>query len=316
MRKKIIFLLFISISVFALLGQEKSIVLKTETGNLDGTLLIPSKPKKVPIVVLISGSGPTDRDGNNPEMKNNSLKMLANALYDNGIATLRFDKRGTAESTLAIEDEASLRFETYINDVCDWVDLISENPKFTNIFIAGHSEGSLIGMVAARKNKKVNGYISISGAGFPADEILRKQLQVQLSEDYMIQANAMLDTLKWGSKLQLVPADFYILFRPSVQPYLISWFKYNPKQEISILNIPSLLINGGRDIQVGTENLEELINSQPNAESVIIPTMNHVLKNCKSTLMKDQLPTYKNPNIPINTTLVDVIVGFIERNRE
>lgn len=313
MKKKLALCLF-SFFLFFLSAQEHNIVLETETGNIDGTLLLPKKPKKVPVVILISGSGPTDRNGNNPQMKNNSLKMLAQSLYEKGIATLRFDKRGVAESTLSMEEEADMRFETYIHDVNSWVYLLAKNPRFSKIFIAGHSEGSLIGMVAAQQCQQVAGFISICGAGYSADEILRKQLQSQLSEDFFIQANAMIDTLKSGKKLNFVPSDFYILFRPSVQPYLISWFRFNPQREIATLKIPTLLIQGGNDIQVEVDNVERLLENLPTAEAVIIPSMNHVLKNCKSRLIKDQLPTYNNPNIPISVTLSDVISGFIHRN--
>lgn len=299
---------------FLLTAQEQNVVLSTTTGDLEGTILMPKKGKKVPLAVLVSGSGPTDRDGNNPQMKNNSLKQLAESLCEQGIATLRFDKRGVAESTLALDDEANIRFETYINDVCDWIEYASTIARVSHIFVIGHSEGSLIGMIAARKNQHTNGFISLSGAGYPADEILRKQLNAQLSENYILQANAMIDTLKNGKTLQQVPADFYSLFRPSVQPYLISWFRYNPQLEMATLKIPVLLINGGRDIQVGTENLEALLTALPSSETAIIPTMNHVLKDCSSTSIQDQFPTYNNPDFPINKTLVDVISGFIHRN--
>lgn len=314
MSKKLIFVAFCFIAGL-LMAQEQNVVLSTETGALDGTLLLPQKPKKVPLAVLISGSGPTDRNGNNPQMKNNSLKQLAESLCEQGIATLRFDKRGVAESTLALDDEANIRFETYIDDVCAWVEFISKNPRVSEIFIVGHSEGSLIGMVAARKSPFVSGFVSISGAGYPADEVLRKQLQEQMPETFFLQADAMIDTLKSGKLLQTVPPDFYVLFRPSVQPYLISWFRYHPQRELATLKIPVLLINGGRDIQVDVDNLEQLLAVFPTAESAILPSMNHVLKNCESTAIKDQLPTYNNPDLPINQTLVDLIARFIYRHR-
>ncbi|MDD4848047.1 MAG: alpha/beta hydrolase [Bacteroidales bacterium] len=314
MNKKWMLLMFCFVALW-LTAQEQNVVLTTPTGNLEGTLLLPEKPKKVSLVVLISGSGPTDRDGNNPQMKNNSLKLLAEALCHQGIATLRFDKRGVAESTMALDEEANIRFETYISDVEAWVAWAAKNNRIKDIFIAGHSEGSLIGMVAARKSPDIKGFISLSGAGFPADVVLRQQLQKQMPPEYFSQVDAMIDTLKSGKLLTNVPAEFFVLFRNSVQPYLISWFRFDPQREIATLKMPVLIINGGRDIQVDVDNLEALQAALPSAESVIFPTMNHLLKNCCSLLIKDQLPTYNDPVFPINETLVDVIVGFIHRNK-
>ncbi|MFZ9404005.1 MAG: alpha/beta hydrolase, partial [Sediminibacterium sp.] len=179
-------LLFLLITVFLvnILFAQKSINyssqfvdLKTNTGSLYGTLLIPNTVKeKVPVVLIIAGSGPTDRDGNNAMMKNNSLKMLAESLANNGIASLRYDKRGIGESKAALISEANLSFEDLIQDAQQWVQILKENKKFSKIIIIGHSEGSLIGMNAA---KNANGFISLAGAGRSADLILKEQLGAQ-----------------------------------------------------------------------------------------------------------------------------------------
>ena len=128
-----------------------AVELNTKTGIIYGTLLLPNNiSNKVPVVILISGSGPTDRDGNNPVMKNNSLKQLAEALANNGIASVRYDKRGIGESVKAAKSESELRFEDYISDAIDWISFVKQNPKFSKVIIIGHSEGSLIGMNAAK----------------------------------------------------------------------------------------------------------------------------------------------------------------------
>jgi len=152
---------------------EEIVILNTETGNIEGTLMMPpSNPTKT-IALIIAGSGPTDRDGNNPAMKNNSLKMLAIELNKNGIASLRYDKRGIGKSMQAGLKEADLRFENYVNDAKKWTVYLKNKLKFNNIIVIGHSEGSLIGMIASQNNI-VSKFISIAGAGQSADKIIRE----------------------------------------------------------------------------------------------------------------------------------------------
>ena len=129
-------------------GQEEEITLETKTGDIKGSLLIPSVSEKTAVVLIIAGSGPTDRNGNNPMMTNNSLKMLAKELQKNGIASVRYDKRGIGESKNSGLQEIDLRFEDYVQDVEGWIKLLKEDDRFSNIIVLGHSEGSLIGMIA------------------------------------------------------------------------------------------------------------------------------------------------------------------------
>ena len=130
-----------------LTSEESPVTLSTATGDIKGRLLLPANATTCPVVLLIAGSGPTDMDGNNPMMKNNSLKFLAEGLAQKGIASLRFDKRGIAGSAAAGKEESKLRFEDYINDVTGWIDFLAKDKRFTGITVAGHSEGSLIGML-------------------------------------------------------------------------------------------------------------------------------------------------------------------------
>nr|MCH9793032.1 alpha/beta hydrolase [Planctomycetota bacterium] len=168
------FLIVSSSSIAA--PSEKIVTLKTETRTLEGTLLTPETKDKIPVALIIAGSGPTDRDGNNPLMQNNSLKMLASELFKNGIATLRYDKRGIGQSKMTNLNESELRFDNYIQDAKEWLDFLKRNQKFNQIIVIGHSEGSLIGMIASHQ-KDVDKFISIAGSGQPADQIIREQLK-------------------------------------------------------------------------------------------------------------------------------------------
>ncbi|MGV0919100.1 alpha/beta hydrolase [Empedobacter falsenii] len=270
--------------------------------KLFGTLCLPQNVKsKIPIVLLISGSGPTDRNGNNNMMINNSLKYLAHSLAEKGIASIRYDKRGIGESSIANLDESKLTFDDYVEDASNWVTFLKKDKRFSSISIAGHSEGSLIGILASTKN--VDKFISVSGAGEPIDQILKKQL-TQLPEKLKTESYAIIDSLKNGNIVNNINPNLSALFRKSVQPYLISWIKYNPVNEINKLTIPFLVIQGDMDIQVDTDNAKNL---SPKS-AVIIKGMNHVLKNVTS---KEDLSSYNNPELSINTELVEVIYNFI-----
>lgn len=309
-----IFLLFTTVSLFAQINiNEQAIVLKTETGDIYGTLKIPISSKKLPVALIIAGSGPTDRNGNNPAMVNNSLKMLSDSLYAKGIASVCFDKRGIAASQQAGKNEADLRFDDYVNDASAWVDMLNKDERFSQITVIGHSEGSLIGMVAANKNKKISKFVSIAGAGQPAADILKEQLEPQMAAQPQMkeQIFGYIDQLQAGKEIDDVPETLYSLFRPSVQPYMISWFKFNPQNEIATLTIPTLILQGTTDIQVTEKDANLLAKANPKARKVVIENMNHVLKNCDSTDQQTQLKTYTDANLPINSKLCIEIVNFI-----
>ena len=293
-------------------AQEESIILKTSTGDIDGTLTLPDTKTNITVVLIIAGSGPTDRNGNQESMENNSLKFIAEELRKNGVASVRYDKRGIAKSEDAMSTEKSLRFETYVNDVKDWVDLLSKDKRFTKIIVAGHSEGSLLGMIAAENNKNVNAFISIAGAGRPADEILKEQLD-KAPKDVKDIMFPMIDTLKQGDTIGNVPPFFYGLFRPSVQPYMISWLKYDPQTEIKKLEIPVLILQGTTDIQVKENDANLLAKAQPKAELKLIKNMNHVLKDCDTTDKEKQKPIYSNPDIPLNKEFTAELINFIKK---
>lgn len=287
---------------------ETNISLETKTGKLFGTVTTPKKFSKIPVALIIAGSGPTDRDGNNPYAKTANLQKLAYALVENNIASLRFDKRGIGESKNAAKSEADLRFDDYVNDVRDWIKLLRKDNRFSKIIIIGHSEGSLIGMIAANDADE---YISISGAGQSADKILREQLSNQ-PKQVKDTSFAIIDTLMMGKTVGHVNLLLYSLFRPSVQPYLISWFKYDPQIEIKKVKKPILIIQGTNDIQITVADAERLKRADPKVKLVLIKNMNHVFRIVNGD-RQENLKTYNDPSIPISDELVKSIVEFIKR---
>ena len=311
---KKITLLLLCLFCLKLYAVDEEIIMEVDSLQLHATLRFPANVpygEKMPVALFIAGSGPTDRDGNNPQMKNNSLKFLAQALQEQGIATLNYDKRGIAESVVPNMKEEDLSFEDYIRDAQRWIKFLDKDPDFTEIILIGHSEGSLIGMCAAKDNPQVSAFISIAGVGVSADEILKTQIGAQ-SPELLKKVSPMIDDLKQGKLLGEVDPMLNFLFRPSVQPYMISWFKYTPTEVIKELKIPVLIINGTTDIQVGTDQAELLAKANPEAELVIVEGMNHVLKETTGTNQLAQLPTYINPDLPISSELSPAIVGWLK----
>ncbi len=309
--KKIILLAVVLFSAFSF-GQQTVGFSKTTieiNSLLNGTLYSPSKQtKKTNLVILIAGSGPTDRDGNQKGLTNNSLKLLAEALANNGIAVYSYDKRIFAQMATGKLDEASLSFDNFIDDAKTVLLHFKNQKKYHSITIAGHSEGALIGMVAANSN--ADAYISIAGAGRPIDEVLLEQIGKQapfLKEE--VQKN--LETLKNGTTFELKNQMLASLFRASVQPYMISWIKYNPQAEIKKLQIPTLLINGDKDIQVSVQDAQLLQQAKPDAQLKIIPNMNHIFKLIKGDDAENKA-SYTNPDLPIATDLSELITTFIK----
>lgn len=288
---------------------ETTLILQTKSGAIFGTLSTSKISGKIPVALIIAGSGPTDRDGNNPAMKNNSLKKLAYELSKNGIASLRYDKRGIAESKASAKSEADLRFEDYVEDAKAWIALLKADNRFSKIVVIGHSEGSLIGMLAATNADK---FISLAGAGQSADKILKEQLAAQ-PKAVQEMSFPIIDSLKNGKKVDNVPPMLQALFRPTVQPYMISWFKYDPQNEIQKLRIPTLILQGTNDIQVSLEEAKRLSTANPKSEMVLIENMNHIFRVVQGDRQAN-MATYAKADLPIADKLVEVITTFVLKN--
>ncbi len=308
--KKLLYILILIASSAAF--SQNNPLFKTENiainSLINGTLYTPLKQNNATkLVILIAGSGPTNRDGNQIGLTNNSLKLLAESLVNNGIAVYSYDKRIFAQMASGKLDEASLTFDNFIDDAKAVILYFKNQKKYHSITVAGHSEGALIGMVAANGN--ADAYISIAGAGRPIDEVLLEQIEKQapfLKEE--VEKN--LASLKSGNTFELKNQMLASLFRASVQPYMISWIKYHPQNEIKKLQIPSLLINGDKDIQVSVQDAQLLQQAKPNAQLHIISNMNHIFKVIKGDDTENKA-SYTNPELPICVELTSIITTFI-----
>lgn len=285
---------------------ETAVSLQTQSGKIVGTLTTPKTFNKGPIAIIIAGSGPTDRNGNNPTMTNDAYKKMALELAKKGIATLRYDKRGIAGSVAVVENEADLIFTNYATDAKNWIEWLRQDKRFTKVWIIGHSEGSLIGMIAA---EKADGYISIAGAGRPIGEVLKEQLRTQ-PPSMQDQAAVLIDSLSKGLKVNNTDPTLQPLFRQSIQPYMMSWLKLNPQTELKKLKIPVMIVQGTTDIQVTMDDAKRLAEAKPNAKLLVLDKMNHILRTVEGD-REANLNTYNNPALPLAEGLISGISAFM-----
>jgi pimeloyl-ACP methyl ester carboxylesterase len=290
---------------------QRPMTLDTGTGELFGSLLLPKSDNPVPVVLIISGSGPTDRDGNNPDGgRNDSLKRLAWVLAKHNIASVRYDKRGVAASLAATPDERNLSVEAYVKDAELWSQKLKADPRFGPLILLGHSEGALIASLAA-PSVEAAAMISLSGSARPIDVVLRQQLARSLPPPLMLRSNELLDSLKAGHTDDNVPGPLQVIFRPSVQPYLISLFRQEPSAAFARLKMPALIVQGTSDIQVGVNDAKLLKAAKPDAQLVVIEGMNHVMRIVPNDV-KRQVASYKDPNLPLAAELGARILEFID----
>lgn len=296
----------------AVASAEEPMTLRTASGEIYGTILVPDNASRT-AVLIIAGSGPTDRNGNSAVtgIATNSYKMLADSLASHGYGSVRYDKRGIAASVEAGSDESQLTFESYIDDAVAWSEQIVADERFDRVVLMGHSEGGLIALAAAKRTDKVVGVITLAGVGESIDATLRRQLSTQ-PEPYRSECYRIIDELKAGRTVSNVMPELAALFRPSVQPFLISQMRYTPADEARTLQVPLLVVQGTTDIQINLNDAMKLSMGNPLTKLVVISDMNHVLKPCASLDQQTQLMTYINDSLPLAPKLIESLVGFLD----
>jgi len=289
---------------------------KVDHVALSGTVFQPLNSKEFPVVLIISGSGPTDRDGNSILLpgKNNCLLQLADSLAQHGIATLRYDKRGIGKSLPdTMMNEEAMTIDVIANDAKAMYDWLKSN-GYKNIYIAGHSEGSLIGLMIAL-NLKPKGFISIAGAGSKAGDLLKEQLASQLPAELRTEFTNDIDSLERGLSVSAVHPSLMSLLRPSIQPYMKSWLKQDPQKLISQLTCPVLIMQGTKDLQIKEIDAQKLYQANQKSKLIMIRNMNHVLKQVDSDKSSDNVNAYSDPSLPVSKELITTITNFIHPAR-
>jgi len=168
-------------------------------GPLAGTLLTPGKPN-APVVLIIPGSGPTNRDGNNPMgLKGATYKLVAEGLAARGIASVRIDKRGMFGSRAAIADPNAVTIGDYAADIHAWAAAIRKQTGARCVWVLGHSEGGLVALAAGQQPEGICGLLLVSAAGRPLGTVIRAQLRANpANAPVLAQAEAALDSLEAG----------------------------------------------------------------------------------------------------------------------
>jgi len=288
----------------------EDIFILSDPAPLHGTLLTPAETRAA--AVLIPGSGPTDRNGNQPpHVQAATLRLLAEGLAGHGIATVRIDKRGIGASGAAAFSEDRLRFDHMADDARAWAADLARRTGRDCVWLMGHSEGGLVAQVAAADNPQVCGLVLLASAGRPAADILREQLAA-LPQPLNDQAMHSLAEMEAGRTVDNVPG-LEALFRPSVQPYLISWFRHDPGALAAAYDRPILIVHAARDIQVGEADADALSAAQPNARRLDLEGVNHVLKAAPAD-RAGNIAVYADPDAPLAEGLTDAVAAFVLEN--
>lgn len=309
----VVFALCISVNLLAQTPSAQVPVetrIKIDAGELQlgASLLVPPTQNKVPVVLIVAGSGATDRDGNNIKMglHTDSYKLLADSLARYGIASLRYDKRGVGESKMTVPSGRPRLYDDEVQDAVRCAQYLQKDSRFSILVVAGHSQGALTGLLAIGNADK---YISLAGIGKRGSESIREQLRNQ-PPMVVENANRILDSLVAGHDVHNVPAYLNSLFAPSQQPYTKSWFRYDPATEISKLKIPSLIIQGTNDFQIPVEDAQRLAAHCPAARLIVIKNMNHLFRIITGPLQENQ-QSYSQPGLPLSAELVREVAGFV-----
>jgi uncharacterized protein len=305
-----LFLTLYLISIYTY-SQEPTYTTKDITINsfIDGTLLIPTDIEKPNLAIIIAGSGPTDRNGNQNLLKNNSLKKLAEELSKEGISTFRYDKR-IVKQIRRNNVDMNIKFDDFIIDAISILKHFKNSDAFNKVYIVGHSQGSLVGVVAAKQG--ADGFISLAGAGKPIDDVIIDQV-TNTAPMFTDETKRVFSIMKDGKTTTDYPRALESIFNLETQPFMMSWMSYNPQEEIRDLEIPVLIINGTKDLQVSEEEANLLHSANSNSTLKIIEKMNHILVPIEGDTLENS-KSYNETQRTVSEELIKTIVSFINNN--
>ncbi len=308
--KHYLIFIFITTTSFIFSQEEKKPFTETEVSVskwIDGTLLTPKDAKKPSLAIIIAGSGPTNRNGNQNFLKNNSLKKLAEGITNNGIATFRYDKRVVKQIRQGNVDKNML-FDDFVTDANDVIIHFKATKQFSKIYVIGHSQGSLVGMLAAKN--KADGFISLAGAAQNIGDVLIEQI-TKMAPQFEAETKRIVNSLKNGKTTKEYPVALASVFNEELQPFMINWMSYNPEDLIKSIDMPILIINGTKDLQVSESEAQLLKAANPKSELLIIENMNHVLFTIEGNELENS-KSYNEAFRPVSPLLITRIKDFIK----
>ena len=284
-------------------------------GPLRGTLLAPPGEPRATVLIL-PGSGPTDRDGNSPlGVRAAPYRLLAEALAEQDIATVRIDKRGLFGSAAAGNANA-VTVREYVSDIRSWIGTVRTQGGADCIWLLGHSEGVLLALATAAENSDgVCGLVLVSGAGRRMSDVLREQLPNSPFAPHLDQALAAIDRLERGERVDVTSINpaLLSLFAPPVQDYLIDMFAHDPAVLAGRVQVPVLIVHGLSDLQTTETDARRLATANPRARLVLLPGVNHVLKQVPGDDRAANAATYANPALPLADGVAEAITEFVTR---
>lgn len=305
MKKFLLSLVFSLLFLMPILGQNFTTTELAVNQHIEGTLYTPIENETSPLVIFIAGSGPTDRDGNQSFMKNDMLKKMATFLSNNGVSTFRYDKRIVKQIRTKTIDK-NISFDDFVTDAKSVINFFKS--KYETIIVAGHSQGSLVGLLAL--NQSVDAFVSLAGAGKPIDQILEEQIS-KSAPMFLEDSKRVLATLKAGETTKDYPLPLSSIFNLELQPFMTNWMQYNPVEVIKKQEIPTLIINGDKDLQVGIEEAKLLHEAAQNGQLLIVENMNHVLVNIEGDDLEN-MKSYNIATLEIAKEVSDRMLDFVK----
>jgi alpha-beta hydrolase superfamily lysophospholipase len=320
--KKLAFLtvaLFFTLNALAQTGvtidpslTESPVTLKTFSGSISGSLVVPQNVSgKIPVVLIIGDAGAVDRDGNDPKagLTANTYKLLANDLGKKGIATLRYDKRLVGQSVTTTK-ESELRIDDYGDDAISLINLLNDDQRFSKIILFGHGEGSIVSMIAIA-DMPIKAFISAEGAGDPADKLLMDRMKTKpkfLGDEF----KTILDSMRKGKTTDNIDPLLYTVVKPSTEHFIMSWCRCIPQKGIKKIKVPVLIVQGSTDLLISGDQADKLKKAKSDAILLVINNMNHILKDAPAD--PDQnMATYSKPDMPLKPEFVSGLVDFINK---
>ncbi len=279
---------------------------KIRVGAIDAILTTPPDVEKPPVVLLIAGSGSTDHDGNGPQVKPATLKKLSEQLVARKIATLRYDKRGAGGWKPEYGRPEDFRFKDFVEDAVALVNYLRSSAKFSQVIVAGHSEGGLVAILTARR-VPIDRLVLLVTAARRQGDLVKAQLEKKLPPDKLQPIVKAIDAIMAGQIVDPPPQGLAIA--PSMQPGIASAFAEDPIDPLKLIDRPTLIIGAGRDLQVARLDFIALSAASPLAKTVWLPDMNHVLVDV--TDEEDNMAAYNQPERALDTGLVDTVANFI-----
>lgn len=306
--------LFIGLLISGLVSAQNSeeVSIEIDKGRSFGTLTIAQSEQVTPVALIIAGSGPTDRNMG----KGNAYKMLSDSLLSYGISSLRYDKRTSGESVKTLTDFDDMNFDLFVDDAVAWVTFLNDDERFSDVTIIGHSQGSLVGILAAH-NGSVDKFVSLAGVGEKCDAVIKKQIYDQPGNRFFFGTyiDSVFNEIANGNIVDSIPPIFQSIFNKKTQPFLTSWIQYDPAAELQKIDIPVLIIQGEMDFQVRMDQYKFLKNAKLTADTLVVPNMNHVMRYADTLDKMKNAKNYDDPNVGLVDGLMEKLVAFIKEKK-